>query len=118
MPIDKNKYPLEWKKIVAKIARRSGGRCECTGECGLHTTTGRCTERNGERAKYAQGMIILTTAHLCHDPACEDTNHMKHCCQRCHLRIDVEEHRQHARETRRNKKATYDLIEKHETHTA
>jgi hypothetical protein len=103
MPVDSKKYPKNWKAISAEIRERAGGQCECTGECGLHRTTGgprRCVERHGEPAKWARGKVILTTAHLCHNPACRIRKHLKAMCQRCHLRYDVKLHTQHRRERR------------------
>lgn len=29
MPWDRRKYPPNWEAIVARVAERSGGRCEC-----------------------------------------------------------------------------------------
>lgn len=93
MSIDYSRYPKDWKEIRERILKRAGDRCECVGECGLHTTTGRCIETNGGKAEYAKGKIVLTIAHLDHD----ETNHevaddrLKALCQRCHLRYDVPE---------------------------
>lgn len=102
MPVKRSDYPGNWEAIVAKVAKRAGGRCECTGECGLHKTTGgprRCVERNGQPAKWAKGKIVLTTAHLCDcQPLCGNPEHLKHHCQRCHLRYDVPLHTRHRRE--------------------
>lgn len=109
MPTSK-KYPPNWKEIVAQVAKRSGGRCECRGECMLHTTTGRCTELNGTLAKYARGKIMLTTAHLCHDETCEDMNHLRHMCNRCHLRYDLDQHMKNSRATRFKRKAVGELF--------
>jgi len=96
VPIDYSKYPQDWKKISAKIRERSGGRCECYGECGLHQTNPgprRCNEQNGSKALWANGKVILTTAHLNHDPMdCREEN-LKAMCQRCHLRYDSELHK-------------------------
>lgn len=93
------KYPENWKEIVAQVDKRSGGRCECDGRCGLHRThpgPRRCTERNGHPAKWARGKVVLTTAHLCDcDPPCGILEHLGHYCQRCHLRIDVKIHQEH-----------------------
>lgn len=100
MPVDWKRYPKNWKEISVKIRERSKGQCECMGECGLHKTTGgarRCCERNGEKAKWAKGKVILTVAHLGvrgdkHDKMdCADDN-LKAMCQRCHLRFDIKEH--------------------------
>lgn len=106
------RYPKDWKQISLKIRERSGGQCECEGECGLHRTTPgprRCVERNGEPAKWAKGKIVLTVAHLNHIEAdCRDEN-LKAMCQRCHLRYDMQLHMQHSRETRRARKAIGEL---------
>lgn len=112
MPIkDKSLYPKNWKEIVTKVLKRSGGRCECLGQCGLHTTMGRCIELGGEEARYARGRIVLTVAHLCHDASCDDIAHLRHMCQRCHNRYDVPFRRKNSRKTRQDKKAMSDLFQ-------
>jgi len=93
----KAKYPQNWKKFSKWVREvRAGGRCECTGECGLHRTNPgprRCTERHQQPAQWAKGKVVLTTAHLCDcDPPCAISEHVKAMCNRCHLRIDVEFH--------------------------
>lgn len=107
MPVDCSKYPKDWPEISLRIRERSGGQCECMGECGLHKTTGgprRCCERNGEPAKWANGKVVLTVAHLNHTESdCRDEN-LKAMCQRCHLRYDVDHHKQNAAKTREAKK--------------
>lgn len=106
MPYDRSRYPADWPVISLRIRGRSGGQCECTGECGLHRTTGgprRCEERNGQPAKWAKGVIVLTVAHLDPDPMnCAEDN-LKAMCQRCHLRYDVPLHMRNAAATRRAK---------------
>ena len=100
-------YPPNWKEIVSKVRERAKDRCECTGQCGLHKTTGgprRCEEKHRQKAKWARGVVILTTAHLCHDSQCSDLSHLILACNRCHLRIDLEQHMTNAAETRRLKK--------------
>jgi len=110
---ERKRYPADWKAISAKIRARSGGRCECEGECGLHRTTPgprRCAERHGELAKWAKGRIVLTVAHLDHRPEnCADEN-LKAMCQRCHLRYDVAHHRRNAAATRRAAKQNRELF--------
>mgnify|MGYP001606837747 CR=1 FL=1 len=107
-------YPPDWPAISRRIRERSGGRCECEGECGLHRTTPgprRCEERNGEPARWARGKVVLTVAHLMnHDPAdCRDAN-LKALCQRCHLRYDAPLHRRHAAATRRAQRQNEELF--------
>lgn len=99
-------YPVGWKEFSRYIRFDvAQGRCQCTGECGLHKThpgPRRCVERDATPAQWARGMVVLTVAHLCHcDPLCAEESHVKACCQRCHLRIDIPLHRQHMAETRR-----------------
>jgi hypothetical protein len=112
-PENKARYPKDWKLISENIRLRSGGRCECFGECGLHRTTGgprRCEERNGGPAKWAKGKVVLTVAHLDHQPEnCEPSN-LKAMCQRCHLRYDHDHHQRNAYQTRRKHKAAKDLF--------
>lgn len=118
MPVDKNRYPKNWRQIVNVIMSRSGGQCECVGECGLHCTTGgprRCEERHGQPAKWAKGKVVLTCAHLGvpkpdgspgnkHDKNDCRMENLKAMCPRCHLRFDVDEHMANAKKTRELKK--------------
>jgi 5-methylcytosine-specific restriction endonuclease McrA len=88
----KNGYPKNWKAISAEIIKRSGGQCECTGECALHRGK-RCVEKNGHKAKWANGKIVLTVAHRNHyPPDCRPENLMA-LCNRCHLRYDTMLHK-------------------------
>jgi hypothetical protein len=102
----KPSYPHNWKAISHQVRfLRAEGQCECTGECGLHCThpgPRRCVERHGAVAQFARGRVVLTTAHLCTcAPLCAELAHLKALCQRCHLRLDLPLHQQHAAETRR-----------------
>jgi len=111
-PENAKRYPKDWKRISTEIRERSGGRCECEGECGLHRThpgPRRCVERNGEFAKWANGKVVLTVAHLNHQPEDCRPQNLKAMCQRCHLRYDQEHHQRNARETRRSRKAVAEL---------
>lgn len=122
MPVDMSRYPKDWKAISARIRARSGGRCECQGECGLHNgedffyPARRCIERNGEPAKFAKGKIVLTVAHLGvdkpdgspgdpHDKMDVRDENLKALCQRCHLRYDIKEHVKNRKRTAAAKKA-------------
>lgn len=114
MPIkDASRYPKDWRAISLRIRARSGGQCECEGECGLHRTTPgprRCIERNGEPARWAKGKVVLTVAHLNHQPEdCRDEN-LKAMCQRCHLRYDADLHKRNSAATRREKLRNRELF--------
>lgn len=111
------------------VRRRSGGRCECTGQCGKHK--GRCTARHGafggwaapgrfvpykaiERALSRSGTyladklltIVLTVMHLDHTPENNDPANLLEACQRCHNCYDAP----HRAQTRRRHKAAKDLF--------
>ena len=112
-------YPSDWRLISQRIRERSGNRCECEGECGLHRThpgPRRCSEINGTEAKWARGGIVLTVAHLngpggpCQcEPLCGEDGHLKAMCQRCHLRYDQALHQRNAAATRRRKMNNLEL---------
>ena len=116
MPIrasEVGRYPKDWKVISARIKARSGGRCECEGECGLHRTTPgprRCIERHGELAVWAKGTVVLTVAHLDHAPENCDPSNLRAFCQRCHLRYDSRHHQRNAAQTRRERKQNRELF--------
>lgn len=93
MPMDRSKYPDDWEEISYRIRfERAGGCCEW---CGVE---------HGEFFDTdSDALVVLTTAHLDHDPMnCIDSN-LAALCQRCYLSYDSEEHRKHAAETRRRK---------------
>src|SRR5256885_17008600 len=98
-------YPAHWKEFSRHIRYDvAQGRCQCTGECGLHRThpgPRRCVEIDGTPAIWARGLVVLTVAHLCQcEPLCAEASHVIAACNRCHLRIDHEMHQHHAAETR------------------
>lgn len=93
---NKSRYPHNWPAISRHIRYvRANGRCECNGECGLHYGR-RCEERHGKPAAWAKGKVILTVAHLDHQPENVDHDNLRAMCQRCHNRYD----REHRAETR------------------
>lgn len=95
MPVDWSKYPDDWPDIRRRILARAGGRCECLGECDLHSGR-RCVEVNRTAAAHARGKIVLTVAHLDHDTSNNDESNLKAMCQRCHLRYDRDFHAKNA----------------------
>ena len=104
-PDDRSRYPPDWPEISRRIRDRAGGRCECGGECGLHRGR-RCEEVGGEAARWARGRVVLTVAHLDHTPENCDEGNLRAMCQRCHLRYDVDHHRESRLRRRREAEAS------------
>lgn len=123
------KYPprKEWKRIRAEILARAENRCEicrvpnrvvvCRGD-GDDTGSymledGKLFDADtGEFYGYRRGSeyvghfvaIVLTIAHLDHDPSNSDRSNLRALCQLHHLRLDKHEHARNAAKTRRNKR--------------
>lgn len=99
-PENRERYPADWPAISLAIKRdRAGWRCECAGECGrpeAHLADdGRCRNRHGEpRWGGAPGQcaVVLTTAHLDHEPENCDPNNLLAMCEGCHLHYDRAHH--------------------------
>lgn len=81
MPMDKKRYPKDWKQIAFEVKQEAGWKCE---ECGA-----RCY-RPGQRVED-HGMI-LTVAHLNHTPEDCRRENLRALCARCHLRYDRGHH--------------------------
>lgn len=95
-------YPKDWEAISLRIrTERAGGRCEF------------CREAlNGQPHPVTGSKVVLTTAHLNHNPAdCRDEN-LAAMCQKCHLTYDAALHRENAARTRRGRRAQLDLVDR------
>lgn len=105
-PENRGKYPSDWPVISKRIkSERAGWQCECDGRCGKTPhDEGRCTARHGEPSRLSGKPVIITTAHLNHDPSdCRDENLMA-MCQSCHLAYDADLHHSNAAASRELKK--------------
>lgn len=79
MPCDYNKYPPGWKtEIRPRILKRASNRCEF------------CLAENYQPHPITGSKVILTIAHLDHDPENWDVKdeRLKALCQKCHLQYD------------------------------
>jgi hypothetical protein len=124
-PENRERYPKNWKsEIVPRIRRRSGNRCECTGQCGINhgrsdeinSNPPRCNRWNHMPIDDIEGpMIVLTVAHLDHQPEnCADDN-LLHLCQGCHNRYDAPVRRAGIQARARAQRASGDLFQCQET---
>lgn len=96
MPMKRHLYPKDWEAISARIRERACNCCEWPG-CGL---------ANGQMIKGKRGpyRVVLTVAHLDHNPAnCAEDN-LRAWCQPHHLRYDARHHAHNAANTRRQRK--------------
>ena len=89
MPIKKEnriKYPVNWKQISEDIRfNRANNRCEV------------CGAENYKSHPITNSKVILTVAHLDHNPENCDYSNLKAMCQKCHNNYD----RNHRNETLR-----------------
>jgi hypothetical protein len=100
-PENRRRYPDDWDAIAEEIKfGRAGGRCECAGECGRGTHTGRCPNRHGEPAYGTGKKVVMTTAHLNHTPEDCRPENLKAMCPGCHLHYDRDHHAETASRTR------------------
>jgi hypothetical protein len=101
-PENRDRYPSDWKAISLRIRTdRAAGRCECHGECGRGTHTGRCPNHNGGQAYGTGSKVVLTVAHLDHTPEHSDDSNLRAMCQGCHLHYDRVHHAETRARTRR-----------------
>ena len=108
-PENRHRYGADWPEFSRHIRfERAEGRCECEGECGRGTHEGRCPNKHGEQAYGTGSKVVLTVAHLTHEP--EDREHVKAMCQGCHLHYDKAHHAETAYRTRKERANTEDMF--------
>src|SRR4030042_6870062 len=99
-PENRKLYPRtkEWKEIRAGILGRARDRCEF---CGVKNYAVGYRDDDGEfheepvQCCYDAGVfqIILTIAHLDHNPENNSEDNLRALCQRCHNRYDASHRR-------------------------
>ena len=98
MPIrheNKKLYPKCWQKIRGAVKERSNNRCEGSPKYN------NCRAENGKPHGITGSVVVLTVAHLDHDPTNNDgfellgkvlprkKSNLRHWCQRCHNTYDA-----------------------------
>jgi hypothetical protein len=126
MPIkDKSLYPPNWKDIRKRILEREGHCCKTCGvenySIGYRDYKGEWNEieksdygdaiaQMAEQTGYKVIKIVLTIAHLDHDPTNNNESNLAALCQLHHLRHDAQQHKANAAETRNRKKGLQKLF--------
>lgn len=128
-------YPKDWKAISKRIREeRAGNKCEqCKAPNGQYVARGMAQHagtymlEDGETFDDTTGAhlgasrgseyeldrmvrIVLTVAHLDHDPSNNADENLRALCQKCHLRHDQAHHQKNAAATRRSRKAAGELF--------
>lgn len=107
MPIresEKARYPADWKAISLRIRTRANWVCEGS------PAYPDCRAENAAPHPVTGSKVVLTVAHLDHQPEnCADDN-LRAMCQRCHLTYDAAHHARNAAAGRRSRKAMGDLF--------
>jgi 5-methylcytosine-specific restriction endonuclease McrA len=135
-PENRSRYPKDWPAISADVKMRARWRCEFCGvphgqlggrsPAGVWHAARPIGQKNlrlewpepgtfahcaGYDAPLRIVRIVLTTAHLDHQPENCDPSNLKALCQRCHNRHDQPHRKANAAATHRAKKAVGDLFE-------
>lgn len=99
-PENRARYPKNWKsEIRPAILKRANDRCEF---CGRKNHSYVLNEKTGKMV-----MVVLTVAHLDHQPENCDPSNLRALCQACHNRYDAKHRAETRRSSRRDSKPEY-----------
>jgi 5-methylcytosine-specific restriction endonuclease McrA len=84
-------YPKNWKAISKQVRAEANNKCEF---CGIENYT----------IKDTGSKVVLTVAHLDHNPRNNKRSNLKALCQKCHLEYDRAHHLKMRLETLKRKK--------------
>ena len=84
-PENRARYPHNWAALSLAIRRdRAQWQCEQVDHAGV-----RCGAVHGEPHPETGSRVVLTVAHLDHQPEHSDPGNLLAMCQRCHNRYDA-----------------------------
>lgn len=139
-PENKARYPADWPRISREAKERAGWRCQHPGCAARQYSIGiwwrdvsgvhQWAEQYPPEATYSEArqvaaesfwevqhvggepciVIVLTVAHLNHQPEDCRPENLAALCQRHHLAYDHDHHRANAQATRRAKAGTMELF--------
>lgn len=100
-PENKKLYPKNWLEIRLEVLDRADHKCEGSPKYPD------CRAANRLPHPVTGSRVVLTIAHLDHDPTNNgepgDRPNLKAWCQRCHLTYDAKHHAANAKKTRERK---------------
>jgi 5-methylcytosine-specific restriction endonuclease McrA len=96
-PENRHRYPHNWPEIRATMLERAGHHCEGS------PAYPDCRVRNRGPHAVTGSTVVLTVAHLDHNPRNNDPANLRAWCQRCHNTYDAA----HRRETRAMTRAAH-----------
>jgi acyl-CoA synthetase (AMP-forming)/AMP-acid ligase II len=108
-PENRARYPSDWKAISADARRRACNRCEGSPDFPD------CRAANGQPHPETGSRVVLTVAHLDHQPENCAPENLRAWCQRCHLHYDRHHHAETRYRTKREGLAVDDLLNTGET---
>lgn len=109
-PDQRARYPSDWKAISLRI-RKDRAKWRCEGSPGHYPD---CRARNGLPHPVTGSKVVLTVAHLDHQPENVSDENLMAMCQRCHLTYDAKHHAMNAAITRAMASGQADLFIKRE----
>lgn len=84
-PENRGLYPENWKAIREEILDRAGNRCEGS------PAFPDCRAKNHAPHPTTGARVVLTIAHLDHDPTNNEPGNLRAWCQKCHNTYDAPE---------------------------
>lgn len=104
-PENRARYPKDWRAISLRARERAGWRCEGS------PTYPDCRAENAKPHPETGSPVVLTVAHLDHQPEnCADDN-LRAWCQRCHNTYDMPMRREGIRSRAHATRAIADMFE-------
>jgi 5-methylcytosine-specific restriction endonuclease McrA len=135
MGMNRELYPKNWKEISLRIRERDGQKCKFCGVGNkdyIHRTPDKpgdfvvvATQEEMDKTPFYAWeaidgyaildlkviQVVLTVAHLDHDSTNNADSNLAALCQRCHLRLDTDQHKANSAKTRHLKKVAAGQIE-------
>jgi len=87
MPMNRKDYPPDWKELRRQVLTRANNKCELCGKENYSLSDKGTT-------------VILTVHHIDNQKSRRNLINLIALCNKCHLRLDLEQHIENARKTR------------------